>query len=111
MKKIVQSFIVIFLSINAHAATLFDKEIDQVQQYGADALTIVYLKSEYASPNNCTNSIWGKKAVLIRSDDAHSEKLLSVALAAMMAGKKVDIGLVNSCDGVTEKVHYIKIKK
>ncbi|CAM4357030.1 hypothetical protein SHDE107825_17225 [Shewanella denitrificans] len=32
------------------------------------------------------------------------------ALAAIMANKRVDIGLIHSCDSATERVHYIRVK-
>jgi hypothetical protein len=110
MKIILRLLFIFAFSGGVNAAGLLNMEIDQIQQYGADALTIIYFKSEYISPNNCTNSTWGKKAVLVRSASPHAEKMLSVALAAMMANKKVDVGLLNSCDAATEGVHYIRVK-
>lgn len=110
MKKILLVLILIIFNNVVNAAALLDVEISRVQQYGADALTVIYLKNGYTSPHSCPNSLWGNKAVFIRSGEDNAEKVLSVALAAMIANKKVDIGLKSRCDAATESIHYIAIK-
>jgi len=92
------------------AGTLFDQEISGIRQYGADGLTVIYLKNDFVSPNECNGGPWGNKAVLLRTSEPNSERILSVALAAQMAGRKVDVAVKNSCDANTESLHSILIK-
>lgn len=109
MKRIL--FLALLISSSfLNAATLFNQKVAGIQQYGGDGLTIVYLQNDFVSPNSCSGGPWGNKAVLLRTSEPNSDRLLSVLLAAQMADKTVDVAVKNSCDGNTEVLHWVLVR-
>ncbi|MCI5138962.1 MAG: hypothetical protein D3922_11240 [Candidatus Electrothrix sp. AR1] len=97
-------------SASATEPTELDLKVDQIQQYVGTDITTIFFTTEFTPTGNCQNNIYGPKGVILKSSDAGADQALTVALSAVMSGKKVNIGLTGTCYGTTDKLHWIRIK-
>ena len=98
--------LIVCFNVNASGTIKTKIKILWVNDLGAE---VIYLEPETPFQSVCNSN--GSKYFIIYLDRKNMKEAYSMALAAYMSDKEVNVGGKNECSGINEVLRYIYLKK